>query len=78
MKIFFSLYGKELKGMRTVFLLVVIAIICIDGFMISKTKAWGYENVFILTIVSSLFIFFLFRILYILIGTVAQLVRAPL
>ncbi len=57
MKIFFSLYGKELKGMRTVFLLVVIAIICIDGFMISKTKAWGYENVFILTIVSSLFIF---------------------
>lgn len=56
MKMFFSLYGKELKSMRSVFLIIMIAILGVDGFLLTKTNTWGYSFVFYFTFVSAFFV----------------------
>ncbi len=56
MKMFFSLYGKELKGMRSVFLIMMIAILGVDGFLLTKTNTWGYSLVFYLRFICAFFI----------------------
>ncbi|HHW12026.1 MAG TPA: hypothetical protein GXX33_03385 [Firmicutes bacterium] len=58
MKMFWSLYRKELSGARNTFLILCGLILSLDVFLATRIKAWGYKPAFVFTFLPLAFLIF--------------------
>ena len=58
MKLFLSLYKKELRAMRSNFLIILAAIVALNVFLMTRVASWGYWNALLMSIAPPLALLF--------------------